>query len=483
MGYNQFSQAVQPVDLYKPIDDNVLAMGQKSIYDRAEKLGEKVSVAGQNIFGINTYGKDAEVLNELQTTFNQQIEQLAKEGLDKPDVQSRINTLISQYSSNPDLINIHQRKAQYDQFAKQLQDYQEKGKFVPPWKMKPLQDAENYYSGDKYLTNKRFTGSIEAGFDWDKHKESVAKAVPELELLKKGITNDVYKGKAYNNLYSGFLNSVYTQPGAMEDLQGQFEHYYGDQDFATADKQLAASQYADLKAIYDNTENPIQKEQIAKDLQYWKDLHDNVNPNTSKTQAFEHYVKSVAQDFANSATNFALKESKLSDAETLRRQHNNRINEIKAQQEANLSKLREAQRIKASASNISDSLQRKLIEKGVESGYTSELLNEDGSFKSASDLVKMGLNDKAIDTKLKVGDKEYDKSEIVANINAGNKDFIKDFINAYLPEGAEEVKIEGNNILYDTEGYIGNPFGFDKKITKSELLKLIESDSKIDVGI
>ncbi len=114
MGYNQFSQAVQPADLYKPIDTNILAMGAKENYERAGKLAQNASLAEKNMFGVQTFGKDAEVLDELHRDFSSKIAELSKEGLDKPETLSRINTLISQYSSNPDVQAIHKRKTFYD---------------------------------------------------------------------------------------------------------------------------------------------------------------------------------------------------------------------------------------------------------------------------------------------------------------------------------------------------------------------------------
>lgn len=325
--WTQSSSPVQRPDMYKPLSDEVILAQQKSVYDRADQEAKKIGSTYNSLFGISTYGKDAEVLAQMQNEFKQQVGELSKQGLASPEANSRINQLITQYSSSPDVLNIHKRKAKFDEWGQQLKDFEEKGKFVPAWKMKQYNDAQGYYSGDKYYTDKQFTGNLTPGFDWDKHNKELIATTPEIEQLKKsGVNNDLYKGKTYDALHGKFYEGL-NQPGALDDLRQHFEYDYGDEDYATHDQQNAAEQVNKLNNIIQTSNDPILVNQAKADLEYWSDFSGSVNPETSKEDAFQRYIKSNADDFARTNTNYALKESKMSDANKMYQEHSLRQQE------------------------------------------------------------------------------------------------------------------------------------------------------------
>lgn len=327
MGYNNFSRPVTPVDQYLPISDEILARGAMETYNKAGQLGQKLAAYNSNLFNITTYGKDAEVLQNYENQFNQQVAELSKGDITSPQALSKFNSLVSNFSNSPDILGIHKRKVKFDEWNKQLQDYQEKGKFVPAWKMKQYNDAQDYYSGDKYYTDKQFTGNLTPGFDWDKHNKDLVTSTPEIEQLKKsGANNDLYKGKTYNALQGKFYEGL-NQPGALDDLRQHFEYDYGNTDYATYDQQNAIEQVNKLNSIIQTSNDPILVNQAKADLDYWDDFATTVNPNTSKEEAFQRYVRSNAEDFARTNTNYALKESKMSDANKMYQEHQYRMQE------------------------------------------------------------------------------------------------------------------------------------------------------------
>jgi hypothetical protein len=304
--------------------------------------------------------------------------------------------------------------------------------------------------------------------------------VPEMEQLKKaGPNNEIYKGKTYNALYGKFYEGL-NQPGALDDLRSQFEYNYGNEDYSQLDKKLAKQQMQKLNYIIQTTDNPLILQQAKQDLDYWDDFANSVNPTTSKEDAFKHYVQINAEDFARTNTNYALKDSKMSDANKLYTEHIYRKEEIKAREESAIQKIQETQKLKALAGNVSDPLQRKLIEKGINSGYSTELLNEDGTFKSSQELVALGLkvedekqDEKQDDIKILLGEKEYTKRNAIEGVLSGNTAITKLLIESYgdkLPGGLEaedtDIKIDGDNILYEQSGGIGDVLGYDRSINK-----------------
>ena len=86
-----------------------------------------------------------------------------------------------------------------------------------------------------------------------------------------------------------------------------------------------------------------------------------------------------------------------------------------------------------------------------------------------------------METKIKIGSNDYTKAEIIANINIGSQDFIKDYIKTFFGDTVKSIEVNGEDIIYEHEGW--GSVGWDKKIKKSDLLKKIEENSKIDAGI
>jgi hypothetical protein len=493
--FGPYTQPVKPAEWVDPLDLNLYAKGTMYKQQLAEQNLQNLTEKFASAFNVPAYGIDAQELGLIENDFKEKLKSLNLSNLSDMSTVSQMRGLINQYTSpttaeGKKMLSIGSRGYKFKDWEEKIKKYEEKGLQVPVWNLKAYQDAQNYYAGNEFQENKSFTGDVKAGFDWDKHNKSLVAGVPEMEQLKKaGPNNEIYKGKTYNALYGKFYEGL-NQPGALDDLRSQFEYNYGNEDYSQLDKKLAKQQMQKLNYIIQTTDNPLILQQAKQDLDYWDDFANSVNPTTSKEDAFKHYVQINAEDFARTNTNYALKDSKMSDANKLYTEHIYRKEEIKAREESAIQKIQETQKLKALAGNVLDPLQRKLIEKGINSGYSTELLNEDGTFKSSQELVALGLkvedekqDEKPDDTKLQIGEEKYTKEEIIANINAGSKAFIKDYIDAFLTEGnekVEEIEIKGDDILYDTDAFFKRPdkyFGFDKTIKKADLLKILEDKS------
>lgn len=248
MAFNQFTQPLQQQDIYKPIDDSLLLLGAQTRYKRAEDTAKTIGSQYNSLFNISTYGKDAEVLNQLNTSFKEQVSELAKSGLDNPETQAKINNLINQYSSNPDVLAIHQRKSLYDIESKKQADAMEKGKtYISP----ALEGLGEYYSGSNYYRNANI--SMNTGF-----------LAPEISKLQKAALEITPEQKKWITLPSGErmqvstkdpndlrrnLNAVLSEdPNAQKWLQYSFNKNYGNLDWENEGRNKIVSDLENLDA-------------------------------------------------------------------------------------------------------------------------------------------------------------------------------------------------------------------------------------------
>jgi len=227
MGFNQFTNPMAQNDLYKPLSEETFQQGSKAMYDRADRSAQAIGAKHNQLFNIATYGKDAEILAEFEQDFQNQVAELSKQGLDRPESVSRINTLIGKYSTNPDVLAVHQRHNAYASELEAKKEAESKGRsYVSPL----LRQANKYYSGDKYYRDEKFNKS---GFVAPENKElnEAFKAVPEYETwVKNGAYDDHLKGKALGALSSKALNLFQTDPQWRALHKDNFEQSIEGQD-------------------------------------------------------------------------------------------------------------------------------------------------------------------------------------------------------------------------------------------------------------
>lgn len=228
--WTQSSSPVQRPDMYKPLSDEVILAQSKARYDRADQEAQKIGSTYNSLFGISTYGKDAEVLSQMQEQFKQQVGELSKQGLANPEVNSRINQLITQYSSDPDVLSVHKRKASLDQELTAKKEAEAKGnQYLCPI----CEQADEYYASGKYVRDKTFnqTGWLDPNVE--KLKREGLKDVQKVKktVLKNGvyITTEEYDPEQLSSLYKG----IYSNPNVQKTMDYSFEKKYKNYDFAT----------------------------------------------------------------------------------------------------------------------------------------------------------------------------------------------------------------------------------------------------------
>lgn len=480
MGFTYKSSNVQAPDLYDPIDDNILLQGQKAIYDRTMAFAEEANKYKSAFFGQNAYGKDAEILKQKEAEYNAAISEVTKGGIESMEAQTAINAIINQASSDKDILGISQRTSAYERELKNKQEAEAKGEtYVSPL----LRQADKYYNSGKYYADERFN---KTGFvaPTDKELDEIAKNTPEWEnWVTTGGYDINQKGKAVGTLQANYLTHFQNNPKWSQFLDDKFEQETEGLDLGA----VAQQGFAAIQQMFPYLP-PQQQQQAYADLQEGLQIQQQ-NPYAEgawKQKLRDDYFSNQAYMAAQAKTYVNTTDKKANEYSKIAVQHQNAKELVELREKSAIAKVQEQARLKALAGNISDPLQRKLIEMGIEKGLTTELLNEDGTtFKSSPELVAMGLkaeeNKEEDKTKIKIGSNDYTKAEIIENINIGSQDFIKDYIKTFFGDTVKSIEVNGEDIIYEHEGW--GSVGWDKKIKKSDLLKKIEENSKIDAGI
>lgn len=220
VSFNPYTKPVSPGQTYLPLSDEVLLMGAKSAYDQKDKTAQKIGSTYNSLFGISTYGKDAEVLSQFQQDFENQVAELSKANLRDPEVTSKINSLITQYSSNPDVLNIHKRASFYNNELKKEQEAAEKGqKYRSPGR----ESIEKYYNSGVYYRNPENINYSSGWVSPDTTKamqDAVKMSTKEIRDPKTGV---VTKQAKPEDISKSFYEIMKNNPNYQRDLQYSFE--------------------------------------------------------------------------------------------------------------------------------------------------------------------------------------------------------------------------------------------------------------------
>jgi len=257
MAFTQFSQPIARPDMYKPLSDELILAGAKANYEHGEQAAKKIGATYNSLFGISTYGKDSEVLSQMQQEFQQQVGELSKQGLSSPEANAKINQLITQYSSSKDVLGIHQRKAAYDSELEAKKEAESKNQqYISPI----IEQAEKYYSGDKYYSDTKFNQSGWVDPNIEKMKREGLKDLQKVKktTLKNGVyvTTEEYDPEQLSSLYQG----IYSSPLVQKTMNHSFDNKYKDVDFATEGVKKAQSTLDQAELQKNNSFSVMQKE-------------------------------------------------------------------------------------------------------------------------------------------------------------------------------------------------------------------------------
>ena len=480
-----YTVPTSPENLYKPIDDNILAMGEREQYNRAEKASEKISSSYSNLFNIPAQGKDAEILNQYQEEAKQQISQLTKSGLDNPQTIQKINNLISQYTTNADIQAIAKRSFTHEAEAKKEQAAADKGE---TYRSPAKKSIEDYWNSGVYLknpTNINFsTGWVmpDQGKIMKQAKELVE---PTIEIITdaQGRRQEV---KRYNpeDLKLAIEQVASSNPNYEKELNYQFQEQYADTDWDDYSKQEnstlvleAVNNKEAATLLYQQTKDPKYLKIIANSndvINTFSDVYENPDsPEQTKLRVYQDFknkqiYQAISAMDAEQRKPVAMDELKKAQMDLSNDLYKMRETELfKLETDSGLSRKNyasEADFIKAAAIAV----QKNKIKTAEASNPSLSTRSENYIDYIREGAIKDGTEKKAIESNIS-NNIDYFKNVGFTNIKGiesvkmdKNGDFIVDF---------NREKFNPINLPI---GVINNNIGDEVKLTKDEMARIME---------
>lgn len=483
-----YSHIIEPNRFVSPLDINVYQQGQQYKEGIAKENLQLAASAYGQLSNIPAYGVDAMQLQKEMEGIKSQFLTGDMSNLNDPNTFSHINSIINNAKNNPNIQAIAKRGSIYSQELEKKKKADEKGE---PYTSPALDTLQEYYFNNDNFYEKPEGVNLSMGWvspDLTKVIKQAREAATKTTY--NPTTGRVEKVAHPEEVSAAFKELIKNNPNYQKDLDYAFQKETKGMDWDTEGNKFILNKVSRLQQQYNQALNmgDVESAKMAEaELNRVQFLSDpTLVGNELKNKYYQNYVQTQLDKvgYANEVADFEKFDRDPIQMKML--EHSNRMAEIREREKqknqykqvagnTKIDPVRRARLVKAASelgTDISDETQP--------DGYISnEALDDLGVLKTPKEQKA------SEDVQLTVGDKKYKPSEIEANINTGNSDFIKDFVKTYVSNGIDEVKVEGDNIYYDTDAYAKSPgkyFGWDEKITKSDLLKYINKDKSSTVG-
>ncbi len=338
MADNIFSDVVRnPMGPIEPIPLQYLAqgLGTQEADSRAQQSKYQDEIG--SILNITPISQgDAEVLQKAKNAMNQGLKDVDISDLHNPQNRSRINSIISSITNNPDVMAVAQRSATFRKMKDEKDKAESAGKeYINPG----YEDAINYSKQGLFIKNKQFTSD---GF--------IAKDVPkffsEIEATvgdKSEWRTDPVTGERYLATYkdkgeveTALRFAIQSDPIIAKQLHHQFNQNFGDVDWANHAKDKVAEDYNKTNGLLDNAGIRLQHlianggnaQEIAatkaeiqnykSEAANYKSLYDNpYSAQAIESKYREDYLNKQISDYSEAASHFKYGEQHLPEREKL----------------------------------------------------------------------------------------------------------------------------------------------------------------------
>lgn len=192
---NNYSQIVAPPKFVAPQDLNLLLKGTMYKQGQAEKHLSEIQNKIDSILSIPAYGKDREKLAEISSQLKDTFDGLDVSNVTDPRSMQQINSIISEYSNNPDVQAIANRGYSYQNMLNEKKDLEKKGNRYINY---GLDDLNEYYSGDNYIRDYKFSNNGYLGADVGKIMEDIKKTMTPTKITKTLSNGEVITEEKYD---------------------------------------------------------------------------------------------------------------------------------------------------------------------------------------------------------------------------------------------------------------------------------------------
>lgn len=193
--YNPYNEVVQPAKYVAPLDLNLLLKGTQYKQKQSEKNFNEIQGQVNNLLSIPAYGKDKEILNQKLQELQQVMGGLDVTNLETPQAKQQINSLINQFSQDKDVQAVAQRGHSYENMLGEKQEAEKKGNRYINY---GLDDLNEYYSGDNYIRDYKFSNNGYLGADVGKIMENIKKTMTPTKTTKTLPNGEVITEEKYD---------------------------------------------------------------------------------------------------------------------------------------------------------------------------------------------------------------------------------------------------------------------------------------------
>ncbi len=193
--YNPYNEVVQPAKYVAPMDLNLLLKGTQYKQEQSEKNFNEIQGQVNNLLSIPAYGKDKEILNQKLQELQQVMGGLDVTNLETPQAKQQINSLINQFSQDKDVQAVAQRGHSYENMLGEKQEAEKKGNRYINY---GLDDLNEYYSGDNYIRDYKFSNNGYLGADVGKIMEDIKKTMTPTKTTKTLPNGEVITEEKYD---------------------------------------------------------------------------------------------------------------------------------------------------------------------------------------------------------------------------------------------------------------------------------------------
>jgi len=482
MGFSPYSQVVKPAEWVDPLNLDVYAKGMAYKQEMAEKNLQLLSNAYNSLFSIDAYGPDKRKLAEIDDQFRQQVSSMNFSDLGNMQTMSQINNLISEFSSNPQVLSIAQRTSFKDQEEKKMEEARKKGR---TYKNRNYDRLMQYYNGEDFI-EKPESFSLSSGYvipEIQKKQDAITKAntrqVAELGSDGRIRTYNKIDG---NKAQQQWVQAINNDPELAQYYRDTFEDEYEGTDWDQKGKEMLAQARNTALELAANSTGETKQEYEQKAKRYEDAINSNYTGSYFKNIAFQEFVDNEANNFGNSINALDLKDIK-ADQFDLNRIRYNQQREMAKYKEGLKRETEDMKREAEAGKPSKDAIRTDRLKKAAAKGIAIVDPNSPDGYISNEELDRLGIKEPETPKELK--DKTFSLQGIKESFR-NNEEGFKKAIETKLGEKAgygfdindiEDLSWDNESKTYklklDTE-YFDEEF----KLTKEELNDFLNEVNK-----
>jgi hypothetical protein len=433
-GFSQYSQVVKPAEYVEPVSLDLLAKGAVYKEQMLEQNLESINSLISNGYDIpSLQGIDTEKKNEIMEKVKQQASQLSYSELTNPAIANQLKGYINSVINDPDMKGIMQRGYTGEKIQREQQEAFDKNQTY--WNQ-GLNDLQKYQSQGKYLRDFKITdnGGItpDMGSLIKKTKDILGEAPTTFVIDANGNQHSIkkYDEDKFMEVLQQVAGPQYAAY-ARHNFDTKYENVDPTEDYKEAQKPtiayLTQAKAAAQAVLVNKNATAADKQEaqnainaVDKGLAHITSLSNDPSlRSVLLDDLFNMEYKQGFSDAASTANAISTGKMEMTDATKLARELNNKLAEINAQGEKEVSVYKQKKEYDAENTTLAtsklDPLSQAIYKKAQ--NLSIDIMNDDGSLIPLQN-VKDALQAKQ--EPFYIGMEEKNALDVIQAIKNGN---------------------------------------------------------------